>query len=59
MLTVITESNAKIMSIGVHKIPVKMERLAFNRKMSLDVTVLLDGLAKCAMLKWSRAKMQR
>lgn len=59
MRTDITENNAKTMWIGVHKILVKMERLAFNRKMSLDVTARQVGLEKCVTLKWSHAKMRR
>jgi hypothetical protein len=58
-LTDFMENNAKIMSIGVHKILAIMERLVVKRKTTFLVIVRLDGREKCATLRWFRAKMQR
>jgi hypothetical protein len=52
------ESNVKNMSTGVRKIRAIMEQLVVKRRTISLVNVLLDGLEKCAMSRWSHAKMQ-
>lgn len=54
----IKESNVKTLSIGAHRIHVRMAHHVYNKRMFSIVTAHQDGQEKCVMLRWYHARMQ-